>query len=385
MITYLDRVCISVAGPRMQDALHISPEQWGWVGTVFLLGYAIFEVPSGHLGDRIGARKVLTRIVLWWSVFTALTGTVSAYPILLAVRFLFGAGEAGAFPNGSVAISNWFSTTTRGRAFGFFMMSGQIGGALSPLLVIPIQREFGWRMSFYVFASLGVIWSIVWFWQFRDRPSQLSVTQAIAPAAWRAILTSPDIWAIMAVAFAYVYSLSFFQTWFHTYLVKGRGFSEQELSLSALPYFFGAAANLLGGFTCDWLAPRIGVKWSRRGVGIAGLLLSATSMTCAIFAGRPLAVIVCLSLVYVGITFQQPAVFAACLDMGGERGGAVSGFMNTAGQLGGALSSVVFGYIVKATGSYEVPLIPMAGLLVVATVLWGKVDVTAGRGKDVYA
>jgi ACS family glucarate transporter-like MFS transporter len=198
-------------------------------------------------------------------------------------------------------------------------------------------------------------------------------------------LTNRDIWAIMAVAFAYVYSLSFFQTWFHTYLVKGRGFSEQALSLSALPYFFGAGANLLGGFTCDWLAPRIGVKWSRRGVGIAGLSLSAISMILAIFAAHPLTVITCLSLVYVGITFQQPAVFAACLDMGGARGGAVSGFMNTAGQLGGALSSVVFGYIVKATGSYEVPLIPMAALLVVATLLWGKVDVTARRGMDFHA
>jgi MFS family permease len=377
VITYLDRVCISVAGPRMQDALHISPEQWGWVGTVFLFGYAIFEVPSGHLGDRIGARRVLTRIVLWWSLFTALTGMVSAYPILLGVRFLFGAGEAGAYPNGSVAISNWFPTATRGRAFGLFMMSGQIGGALSPLFVIPIQQAFGWRMSFYVFGSLGVVWSLVWFWQFRDRPLAPAPSAAPEPTAWRSLLTRTDIWAIMAVAFAYVYTFSFYQTWFHTYLVKGRGFSEHDLSLSALPYFFGAAANLLGGFTCDWLAPKVGVKWSRRGIGMAGLLLSAIGMTCAIFAGHQMAIIACLTIAYAGITFQQPAVFAACLDMGGTRGGAVSGFMNTAAQIGGSLSSVVFGYIVKASGSYELPLIPMAVLLVAGMLLWGKVDVTA--------
>lgn len=127
----------------MQDALGISPERWGWVGATFLLSYAIFEIPGGHWGDRLGARRVLTRIVLWWSVFTSLTGAVSGYPVLLGVRFLFGAGEAGSFPNASVAISNWFSPATRGRAFGMFTMFSQIGGALAPVLVLPIQEASG--------------------------------------------------------------------------------------------------------------------------------------------------------------------------------------------------------------------------------------------------
>src|ERR1035441_9545053 len=108
VITYLDRVCIAVAGPRMQDALHISPAAWGWALSVFSLSYAVFEIPTGALGDRIGPRKVLTRIVLWWSVFTTITGLVLGFYPLLLVRFLFGAGEAGAFPNGSVAVARWF-------------------------------------------------------------------------------------------------------------------------------------------------------------------------------------------------------------------------------------------------------------------------------------
>ena len=375
IIPYLARVCISVAGPRMQDALHISPEQWGWVGTVFLLGYALFEIPSGHLGDRLGARAILTRIVLWWSAFTALTGAVSAYPLLLLVRLLFGAGEAGAFPNASVAISNWFSPATRGRAFGLFTMCSQIGGALSPLLVLPIQQSFGWRMSFFVFGSLGALWSAVWFWKYSDRPSTAEPV-TVDRASWRPILVSRDLWAIMGLTFGYVYTMGFFQTWFHTYLVRGRAFSEQALSLSALPYAFGAVANLLGGFTCDWLVRRVGVKWSRRSVGMTGLLSAAAGMTCALFANSHLAVILCLSLSYAGVTFQQPVVWASCLDIGGSRGGAVSGFMNTAGQLGGALSSLVFGYIVKATGNYDIPLIPMAAFLAIGALLWRTVDVT---------
>ena len=376
VITYLDRVCISVAGPRMQEALHLGPDQWGWVGTVFLLGYAIFEIPGGHLGDRLGARRVLTQIVLWWSVFTAATGIVTGYPMLLGVRFLFGAGEAGAFPNASVAISNWFAPATRGRAFGIFTMCSQLGGALSPLLVLPIQQAFGWRMSFYVFGCLGALWSVVWFWQFRDYPAGPQPPKQPRRAAWRPLLRSPDLWAIMGLTFGYVYSMSFYQTWIHTYLIKGRGFSEQALSLSALPYAFGAFANVLGGLSCDCLAPRAGVKWSRRGVGMAGMALAAVSMVSTIFARGQLTVILCLSLAYAGITFQQPVVWTACLYIGGRRGGAVSGFMNTAGQFGGAIASVVFGYLVKATGNYDTPLIPMAVLLAMGMLLWSKVDVT---------
>ena len=362
----------------MQDALHIAPEQWGLVGTAFLIGYALFEIPSGHLGDSLGARRVLTRIVLWWSCFTAFTGAVSAFPILLGIRFLFGAGEAGAFPNAAVAINNWFLPASRGRALGFFIMSSQLGGALSPLIVIPVQQRFGWRSSFFVFACLGVLWSVIWFWQFRDHPAGLlRGSTARQPIEWRIILECRSLWYIMALAFGYVYTMGFFQTWLHTFLVKGRSFSEDSLLLSALPYFFGAMANLLGGLSCDWLVSRIGVQWSRRLVGITGMTLAAFSLTLTIFATSNMAVIVCLSLAYVGVTFQQPAVFAACLDIGGPRGGTVTGFMNMAGQLGAALSSTVFGYMVKSYGNYNAPLIPMVVLLAAGIFLWLKVDVLA--------
>ena len=160
-ITYLDRVCISVAGPRMQADLHIDPIGWGWVTGVFTLGYCLFEIPTGVLGDRMGPRRVLTRIVLWWSAFTALTGTMTSYAPLLVTRFLFGAGEAGAFPNASVVVSRWFPPSQRATISGVTLMASQIGGGLAPLLVVPIQMRYGWRASFYVFDVLGVIWATV--------------------------------------------------------------------------------------------------------------------------------------------------------------------------------------------------------------------------------
>ncbi len=148
-ITYLDRVCISVAGPRIQHALRLSPVQWGWVGGVFSISYALFEIPSGYLGDRIGARAVLSRIVLWWSGFTALTGVSWNYSSLLVTRFLFGVGEAGAGPNTCVSLSRWFPPIERARAMGIFLMGAEVGTALTPLLVIPIQQHYGWRASFF--------------------------------------------------------------------------------------------------------------------------------------------------------------------------------------------------------------------------------------------
>src|SRR5215471_19722845 len=174
VITYLDRVCISVAGPRIQEYLRIGPQQWGWVVGVFAIAYAVFEIPGGWMADRFGPRLVLTRIVLWWSAFTALTGTVSSYPALLLTRFFFGAGEAGAFPNAAASIASWFPASERGRAFGFLSMAMQAGGALSPLLVVPIQIRYGWRASFYVFGVLGVMWAIVWYTWYRDRPAEMA-------------------------------------------------------------------------------------------------------------------------------------------------------------------------------------------------------------------
>ena len=155
IITYLDRVCIAVAGPRMQADLEIGPDWWGWVVGVFAISYAAFEIPSGSMGDRIGPRKVLTRIVLWWSAFTTLTGFAANVQMLLPIRFLFGAGEAGAYPNSSCSISRWFPAVERARAHGIVWMASRIGGAISPLLVVPIQARYGWRASFYVFGIPG--------------------------------------------------------------------------------------------------------------------------------------------------------------------------------------------------------------------------------------
>ena len=389
VITYLDRVCISVAGPRMQEYLRIGPQQWGWVVGVFAIGYALFEIPGGWMGDRFGPRIILTRIVLWWSAFTALTGAVSSYPLLLLTRLMFGAGEAGAFPNSCVAISRWFPAGERGRAFGFLSMAMQTGGALSPLLVVPIQAHYGWRASFYVFALVGVVWAVVWFFWFRNTPiekrgisnSELNEIGA-APERhehglpWGVAVRSGNFWAILLMGFSYGYGKYFFLAWLPTYLVRARNFSERDLLLSSLPFIFGACANVGSGVTCDFLLKRFGLKIARCRVGIIGLACGGLFALLAAVTSSKYGTLLLLCLSFAGICFDEPMNFLTCIDVARKFPGSMAGAYNTAAYGGSFLSGVVFGYVAKVFDSYDLPLILTAFVLGFGALMWLKIDPT---------
>ncbi|MDR1789215.1 MAG: MFS transporter [Opitutaceae bacterium] len=389
MITYLDRVCISVSGKNIQEELGISLEQWGWVLGAFVIAYGIFEIPGGALGDKYGPRKILTRIVAWWSAFTVLTGLAQGFRQLLIVRFLFGAGEAGAFPNFSAAIARWFPIHERARAQSFVWMASRLGGALSPVLVIPLQQWLGWRAVFYVFGAAGLLWTLAWWFFFRDHPAEKrGVTRAelekINPmpimsdhrkTPWKQIFSKANIWWVMLMYHANAWCVFFYLTWLHIFLVNGRGFTPRELVMfSWLPFVFGAGANLLGGITSDFLVRRTGLKWGRRLVGVGGLGAATVFLTLTIFTQAKLPTILFLALAYGFSDFALPVAWAVCLDIGQKNAGVVTGAMNMAAQAGSFLTTVLFGYIVVASGSYNAPLIPIAVMSLVATLAWLKIN-----------
>ena len=391
VITYIDRVCISVAGKTIQEDMGIAPEKWGWILGAFAISYAAFEIPSGSMGDRIGPRKVLTRIVIWWSAFTSLTGVVRSFPALLGVRFLFGAGEAGAYPNSSAAISRWFPFVERARAHGLVWMASRVGGAISPLLVVPIQAAYGWRTSFIVFGVMGVAWAAAWYWWFRDHPSEKAgVTaseieeigtgakpEAHAGLPWGQALRSPNLWWIMLMYHTYCWGSFFYLSWLHTFLENGRGFSKADLvAYSWLPFVFGGTANMLGGITSDYMVKRVGLKWGRRLCGLIGLGASAIFLLATTLTQDKVASVLLLALGYAGSDFMLPVAWAVCLDVGRKYAGAVTGAMNTAGQIGSFATSVTFGYLVSYFGSYDAPLIPMGILTGISALLWLKIDPT---------
>jgi len=389
VITYLDRVCISVAGPRIQQYLHIGPQQWGWVVGAFAIAYAAFEIPGGWMADRFGPRLTLTRIVLWWSAFTALTGAVSSYPLLLLTRFAFGAGEAGAFPNASASIAAWFPAGERGRMFGVLCMAMQVGGALSPLLVVPIQLRYGWRASFCVFAVVGVAWAAVWYFWYRNKPAEKEAVSAselseigTSPAhleqglPWGVAARAGGFWSILLMAATFGYGNYFFVAWLHTYLVRARGFSEGDLLLTALPFAFGACANVASGVTSDRLLTRYGLKAARRWIGQAGLASGALFALLATLTGSKPGTLLLLSLSFAGISFYQSIGFPTCIDVARKWPGSMSGAYNMAVNLGAFLSGIAFGYVAQVSGSYDLPLILMALVLGSGALLWFKIDPT---------
>src|SRR5262245_2819150 len=391
IITYLDRVCISVAGPRMQSELGITPERWGWIVGAFTLSYAIFEIPSGALGDRIGARRVLTRIVVWWSAFTSLTGMVSNFFALLFTRFMFGAGEAGAYPNSSSSISRWFPMAERARAHSVVWMASRVGGAITPLLVVPIQIAYGWRTTFLIFGLVGVVWAAIWYWWYRDHPSQkenitkqelkeigaADIPEVRHGLPWNLALRQWNFWKIMLMYHTYCWGSFFYLTWLPTYLEKGRGLAENEMKVMAsLPFLAGACGNLFGGWLSDRLVKHRGLTWGRRSVGTAGLTLSAIFMLSAALTPNKYAAVVFLTLGYGSMDCMLPVSWAVCLDVGKKYAGSVSGAMNMAGQVGSFAISLTFGYIVNYFGNFNAPLFPMAALLFISALFFIRIDPT---------
>ncbi len=377
IITYLDRVCISVAGVRMQKELGISPEHWGWVLGVFSIAYGLFEIPTGAWGDRHGQRRVLTRIVIWWSAFTILTGFVSSFGLLLLTRFLFGLGEAGAYPNMAGVISQWFSSTERARAQGAVWAASRVGGALSPLIVVPMMAALGWRSAFYVFGCVGIVWALLWSACYRDPPTSKALRAGHTEVPWRALLRSRQLWLILAMAWCYGWGAIFFLSWFPTYLEKARGLTEREMTYcAALPFVMGAVGNLIGGVLTDRLSRAYGLRRGRRLVGATSLALSACFfLTAALTTGKTIGVIA-LTLGYGAMDCVLPASWANCLDVGGSHGGAVTGAMNSMVQVGGFLSTVLFGYLMKSFGSYNAPLFIIAPMMLISAVLFARIDPT---------
>jgi MFS family permease len=389
VLTYLDRLCIAVLGPTMQAALDLSPWQWGWIGAAFTLAYGGLEIPAGALGDRFGRKSVLLRIVAWWSAFTALTGAVSGFAMLFLVRFLFGAGEAGAFPNISGCAARWFPATERARVQGVVWGASRVGAVLAPLLITAILGLFGsWRATFWTFGALGLVWAAAWYLFFYDDPAQHpGITQeeldeighqpqaTHAAIPWGRLFGSRQVWLIMVMYSFYVWGSTFYLYWLHTYLVKGRGFSEDQMrSLSTLPFILGALANPLGGVLSDLFSRRYGLKIGRRVMGstcltVGALFMIATAMTTGQISG-----IVLLALGFGALDMMLSSAWAVSMDVGGRYAGAVSGAMNSFGHIGGSLCSILFGHLVEAFGNYEAPLIVIAVVGLIAAVVVAFID-----------
>ncbi|MCP9766285.1 MFS transporter [Lacihabitans sp. LS3-19] len=389
IITFLDRVCMNVVSKYVKADLKIDNQQFGYILGAFSLAYALFELPTGILGDKIGPRKVLTRVVIWWSTFTALTGTAFNFVYLIVVRFLFGVGEAGAYPNTSIAISKWFPVTETGKAQAAIWAAARIGGALTPLLVIPLVHAVGWRMSFFVLGLVGSFWAAIWYFWFRDEPSEMKnisekevkeieTGRGIAQShkiEWKKVIIQSNILYLMLMCHLFFYASYFFTNWSATYFQEGRGLSEDDTKkFISLSYFLGAIGCLIGGYLSDFLVKKYGLRFGRRAVAGTGLGLSAVFFLFAGLTPNNQMAGYLLALCVLSKDLALPVAFATCVDIGKQNSGTVTGTMNFAGQMGGFFITIIFGIIVKQTNNFELPLFLIAGCLAVSSLLWLKID-----------
>ena len=382
IITYLDRVAISSAALAMRGELHLSAVQMGWVFSAFTFAYAFFEIPSGWLGDVIGPRKVLARIVLWWSAFTVATGLAWNFASLVIARFLFGVGEAGAFPNISRSFARWFPARERGSAHGVVFMGTRLGGAIAPPLVAGLMAALGWRQSFFVFGAVGVIWCVFWLRWFKDDPSEhasvnreeLEVIRSglgraeHARMRWSELLNL-NLLLICLMYFAMGYTLYFNLTWLPTYLREVRGFSvQQAANLAGGVLLTGAIMTWVGGRLTDRLVKTHGLKIGRS-VGVITLPVSALLLIGAAQTSSATAAAILLAATLGVADIGVSSCWAMCHDVGGENAGVVTGCMNTFGNIGGAISPLVVGYAVEWWHSWTLPFFITAGVYVFGGVM----------------
>jgi len=398
VVTYLDRICISAAAPYIMRDLHLTVLQMSVVFSAFTLSYSLFEIPSGWLGDVQGPRRVLTRIVLWWSLFTMLTAAARGYASLVAIRFLFGAGEAGAFPNIARSFSQWFPLRERGRANGVMFLGSRVGGMLSAPIALLIVLRSGWRASFVIFGSLGVAWAAAWYAWYRDRPDEHRSVNAEERAwihenrdgrrggqtaegsgrratPWRELLGSRNLHAICAMYFAFGYGLYFYFTWLPTYLISVLGFSVLGGGvLAALPFVLAGIADLAGGWLTDRLTRNYGLRTGRCHLGFAAFTLCGALVFASTLAVPAIAKAVLLAFALASADLALGACWAVPLDVAPDHAGVVSGCMNTLGNLGGLIGPLVLGVAVDRWHTWTFPFYVTAAVYVCGGIAWLAID-----------
>jgi len=392
VLLYVDRACISAAKSDISSDLGFSMTDFGWIMAVFTLGYALFQTPAGKLADTRGARGVIAGIVTIWSFLTAITGFAWSYTSMLVIRFLFGAGEAGAFPALSKVVYNWFPISERGIIQGINFSGSRIGAAFAMPLVAWMLNEIGWRHTFLVFGVFGILYGVLWFLIFREKPehgrfigskeveyikknrqqSEPGVKKALP---FSSILNSATMWKTMVQYICSNFTFYFSLTWMYPYIQERFQLGLVEAGFyTSIPLVAGAVGNWLAGILVDVIYRNGKWKLSRRLPAIIGFVLSAVGMIMVTQVSSPVLSVTFMALAVFGADMTLSPSWAFCIDIGKENAGAVSGTMNMAGNLGAFVTIIAFPYLFKWTNQYEPFFFICAGLSLIAIAMWSTMN-----------
>ncbi len=382
-LTYLDRLNLSIAGEYIQTEYAFSTQTMGWILSSFMLGYAIFQVPVGWLGDRFGPRNLLMMALLWWSLFTAATAIAPRLPLaswfgvawaFAIIRFLVGVGESATFPNSNKVVALWLSKEHRAVGNSLPFAGIGVGGALTPLLIAWIMRHWGWRSSFYVCALLGIVVAAVWRLSATNRPEEhhrvnaaelelirgkehsadllpATTTQRRPSPPWRKMFRSISVWGILFSAVCMAYPVYIFFTWFFIYLIRVRGLSlEQAAVWGCAPFLAISILAPLGGWISDRAAEKLGARRGRRLGMWVGMGCSAPLLWAGSNATNNILAILLLAGAAGFNYFACSSLWATCIDLAPNYSGSLSGLMNMFGQFGGWLSPILTAFLATRFG-----------------------------------
>jgi ACS family glucarate transporter-like MFS transporter len=401
MVTYLDRACIATMKTTIQAEFGLTEGQFSWVFFSFILAYAMFEIPTARWADRRGAKSVFTRIVSWWSVFTLMTAAVWNYTSLLVARFLFGAGEAGAFPTMARVMSRWVPFKERGTAKGIFFAGAYASGAITAVIVTALLPLMSWRLILVMFGLVGFVWVIVWHRWYRDEPSQhpkvneaeLAVIVADRPpevahprgwAFWSNLLKQRNVRLLCLLYMPNCATFYFCITWLPSYLENAHGFEKTALGwVASLPLFASIFTQFYGGYVSDVLSRRYGVTIGRRTPGVVGYSLAAVFILLASLAIDPVMAAIYIALAASTCMLTTAPAWSTCVDIGRENSGTVSATMNTSGQIAAILSQPIVGYSLDWFHNWNVPFYLLAGLFVMGAICWLFVEPTKPVNGDI--
>lgn len=394
MITYLDRACIATLAPGIMRDLGLTTVQMGYVFTVFQLAYALFEIPTAWWADRKGTRAVLSRIVLWWSALTAATGAAFSYPVMLAVRFLFGAGEAGAWPCVARTFSRWIPRSERGTVQGIFFAGAHLVGGLTPAVVLWLLHFLSWRQIFVTFGCVGVVWVVIWLTWFRNDPSEHPAVDAeelrtivsqrppdSGHAAglqyWSTLIGSRNMVALCIMYIPNCMIFYFCITWLPTYLRQRHGFDATSLGFFAgLPLIVSMPGDLLGGVVTDRLASRYGLRVGRSGLGAVAYVAVGVALLAAAWSASPVLAALLIATA-TGLTmFTLGAAWGTVIEVGRNHVGVVGATMNSVGNMAAMLNPLIVAYSVEWFGNWSIPLYLMGALFLLGAFCWTVVDPT---------
>lgn len=387
LLLYVDRICISVAKDPISISLGLTKEQMGWVLSAFALGYALFQTPGGMLADKLGARKVLSVIIIIWSIFTGFTAQAWNYVSMLVIRFLFGAGEAGAFPAVNRAVVSWIPMKERGTVTGINFSGSRLGAAFALPALSVLITNWGWQNTFYLLGGIGVLFSLLWYLLFRDRPEEHSllsakeieyiianrqvVTTGKTKLPLRKIFAQRNMWLVMLQYFCSNFTFFFALTWLYPHIKEK--FQLEAVAAgwyASLPLLAGALGNWFSGWWIDKIYVGGNYRKSRWLPATIGFALSATGLIISSFMTDINLAIIFLSLAIFGADMTLPPSWAFCADIGKQHAGTVSGNMNMAGNLGAFITSLAFPYLLSWAGSPSIFFYIAAAFNILAVFIW---------------